>query len=256
MAHRWLLRQRVALPAAAAALTAGTVFFPPRIAHAEEPRVLRVEKEKGKKPIYDDPVKPSFSLRSHHHPDSDKTPTISSSSSQPTGPTPTDRLALHVRRARLFLHAHAAAGEEKLNSVLTSFFHLENSFTSTVASLAPPPASDERLMPGMIYVLVAGLTGSIISRNRNILLRATVPVALGVGAGWVVIPLTMRNVSDLLWTYEERVPVISENHLRVRGAVQEMMRAAKARKDDTLRFVDEKVQDGRTSMEDWVKKGR
>ncbi len=55
-------------------------------------------------------------------------------------------------------------------------FALEQSFTSTVASLAPPAReSGERLMPGLIYVLVAAMAGSIVTRNRNILLRSSVP---------------------------------------------------------------------------------
>ncbi|KAL8949015.1 MAG: hypothetical protein Q9222_004838, partial [Ikaeria aurantiellina] len=75
----------------------------------------------------------------------------------------------------------------------------ERSFTSTIASLAPPLESNERIMPGALYVLVASMSGSILTRNRNILLRATVPFAVGVGAAWMVLPITTRNVADLVW---------------------------------------------------------
>ena len=111
-------------------------------------------------------------------------------------------------------------------------------------------------MPGALYVLVAAMAGSIVSRNRNILLRATVPFAVGLGAAWVVLPVTMRNVGDLVWKYEERVPVISINHMRIKGAVEEILRQAKAREKATRKWSDERLTEGREVVEEWVKKGR
>ena len=97
-------------------------------------------------------------------------------------PTPTDRLAAQIRRGRLFLYNQACTAEDAINSGMSRAFDLEHSFTSTVASLAPGRETNEKLMPGLIYVLVAGMAGSIVSRNRNILLRTSVPLALGIGA--------------------------------------------------------------------------
>lgn len=93
---------------------------------------------------------------------------------------------------------------------------------------------------------VAGMSGSIISRNRNIFLRASVPVALGLGAAWVVLPITMGNVSGLVWEWEEKkVPGLARRHLEVRGLVVDGVREGK-------RLV-EMVRDG---VEEGVKKGR
>ena len=139
---------------------------------------------------------------------------------------------------------------------MDSILHLETSFTSTIASLAPPPESREQLIPGGIYVLVAAMAGSIISRNRNILLRASVPVAVGIGAGWVVLPVTMRNVGDLLWRYERRVPVVAENHMRIRGAAEEGWRQTKVHGMAVARWSEERIRDGREVVEGWVRKGR
>ena len=132
----------------------------------------------------------------------------------------------------------------------------ERSFTQTISSLAPPPETRERVMPGAIYVLVAAMAGSIVSRNRNILLRTTVPFALGLGAAWVVLPVTMRNVSDLVWTYEEKAPLISMNHMRIRGAMEEGWRQGKIRTEATRKWTEETVRGGREAVEGWVKKGR
>ena len=111
-------------------------------------------------------------------------------------------------------------------------------------------------MPGALYVLVAAMTGSIVSRNRNILLRATVPFAVGLGAAWVVLPATTRNVGDLVWTYEEKLPIVSINHMRIRGAMEEGWRQAKTREAATKNWIDERVGDSMETVEGWVRKGR
>lgn len=131
----------------------------------------------------------------------------------------------------------------------------EQSFTQTIASLAPPAEAHEPLFPGSLYVLVAAMAGSIISRNRNIVLRAGVPAAVGLGAAWVVLPITMRNVGDLVWTYEEKVPILSMNHLRIRGALEEGSKQFRAHADATREWSDAKVKEGRETIEGWVKKG-
>lgn len=156
----------------------------------------------------------------------------------------------------MFLHSHVAAAENKVNDFMDSALDLEHSFTSTIASLAPPRASGEKLMPGTLYVLVAAMTGSIVSRNRNILLRATVPLAVGIGAGWVVLPITMRNVSDLLWKYEQRFPAIADGHLRTRAGIEKAWHMARVHTQQAVNIVDDKVSGARQTAEDWVKKGK
>ncbi|KAI9730097.1 MAG: hypothetical protein M1834_006089 [Cirrosporium novae-zelandiae] len=242
MSFRPLIRQRAVVPAAVAALAAGVTFYPRRVLYAEVPS----EEEIHKRPIYDD------------LPDNTSAPPKSRpiGSHYSSNPTPTDRLAVEVRRVRLFLYDQSIAAENKINSAMSSFMDMENSFTNTIASLAPPKESGEKLMPGAIYILVAAMAGSIVTRNRNIFLRASVPVAVGVGAGWAALPITMRNIGDLAWEYEKRVPVISENHMRIRGAAEEGWRQAKVRSIAAGRFVDEKVSEGRAVVEDLVKKGR
>lgn len=175
---------------------------------------------------------------------------------KPRGPTPTDRLAEQIGKARMALYRFAVCAEDKVNQTVDSAFDLENSFTGTVASLAPSRESGEKLMPGAIYVLVAAMAGSIITRNRNILLRASVPVALGVGAGWTVLPVTMRNVSDLTWKYEQRFPAIAEAHLKFREEIEKGLSFAKVHSEVGVQYVDDKVTDAREVVEGWVKQGK
>jgi len=100
------------------------------------------------------------------------------------------------------------------------------------------------------------MAGSIITRNRNILLRATVPVAAGIGCSYYVLPITTRNVGDLVWKYEERYPVIRDNHLAAKERITRFFETGKAHSQMGLAMAEEKVSGVRDTLEDWVKKGK
>jgi MICOS complex subunit MIC26 len=175
---------------------------------------------------------------------------------KPRRPTPTDRLAVQIGRARLFLYEHATRAEDSINAGMARAFDMERSFTETVASLAPARESGEKLMPGAVYVLVAGMAGSIVSRNRGLLLRTAAPLTLGLGAAWAVLPVTMGNVSGLVWHYEQRFPVIAQAHLRTRENITRGWDTAKMHTDLSRQYVDDKVSDARDTVEGWVRKGK
>ncbi|KAI1312407.1 apolipo protein O-domain-containing protein [Xylaria venustula] len=265
MAARVLLRQRVAAPFMAATLVGGALF--PSVALAEAPPQQAHEHLLlRKKPIYDDFEETPLpkSTTPVPSPRSDTIPAPSKPFPGPEdeqhaaswSPTPTDRLATQIGKARLFLYKQAVSAEDGVNAAVDKAFNLERSFTSTIASLAPSRESGEQLMPGLVYVLVASMAGSIISRNRNILLRASFPLALGIGAGWVVIPVTMGNVADLLWTYEKRFPAIADAHVQTRESIQRAWHMTKIHAELGKSYVDDKVSDARDVVEDWVKKGK
>jgi len=223
------------------------VFSSPRILHAEEP----LADEASRKPIYDDtPL--DATAPSPTGPAAPSTP----STSTPYRPTPTDRLAVQVGYARMALYRQAVRAEDGVNNALTETLRLEHSFTSTIRSLAPPKESGEKVFPGGLYVLVATMAGSIVARNRNIVARATVPAAIGIGAAYAVLPITMKNVGDLVWTYEERYPVLADAHLRTKERITRFWETGKAHSAMTVAMVQDKVGETRASMEDWVKKGR
>jgi organizing structure protein 2 len=251
----------------AAVAGAGMVIYTPRQLHAEEPpldsivsrppHTISIKPDQpppqlNRKPIYDDtpldqiappvPTSPKESL--------------SPNPSTPYRPTPTDRLAVQIGHARLYLYTQSTKAEDLVNNALTSTLRLEHSFTSTLRSLAPPKESSERVFPGALYVLVATMAGSIITRNRNILLRASVPAAIGVGAAYAVLPLTMRNVGDLAWSYEQRYPVVAEAHMVTKERVQRFLETGKAHSGMAVGMVQDKVGETRERLEDWVKKGR
>ncbi|KAF2704356.1 hypothetical protein K504DRAFT_164507 [Pleomassaria siparia CBS 279.74] len=211
----------------------------------------------NRKPIYDD-LPLSSTAPTTKQPTTNTPVSLPSthSSDSPYRPTPTDRLAVQLGYARLALYKQATKAEDAVNSALTSTLRLEHSFTSTIRSLAPPKESSERLMPGALYVLVATMAGSIITRNRNIVLRASIPAVIGVGTAYAVIPLTMKNVGDLAWSYEERFPVLADTHLRTKARIERFLETGKAHTSMTLGMVQDKVTGAREKVEDWVKKGR
>jgi MICOS complex subunit MIC26 len=132
----------------------------------------------------------------------------------------------------------------------------ETSFTNTIASLAPARETGEQLLPGAIYVLVATMTGSIITRNRGLFLRTTFPLAVGITAGWMLIPVTMRNITDLSWEYEKKVPLISNTHAEISGFTKEAWRQTKVHAKLVADWADERAAAGREKVESWVQDGK
>ncbi|KAF2011796.1 hypothetical protein BU24DRAFT_454276 [Aaosphaeria arxii CBS 175.79] len=249
MVFRPLLQQRAVVPAMTALVGAGMLFNSPRQVHAEEPPY-----DPHRKPIYDD------SSLSNITPTSSSAAVSASPSIVPDSesyrPTPTDRLAVQIGHVRLAAYRQATRAEDSINNALTETFRLEHSFTSTIRSLAPPKESGEKIFPGALYVLVASMAGSILTRNRNIILRASVPAAIGIGAAYAVLPITMRNVGDLAWTYEERYPALAEAHLKTKARISKFLETGKAHSSMTFYRVQDKVEETRERLEDWVKKGR
>jgi MICOS complex subunit MIC26 len=174
----------------------------------------------------------------------------------PRRPSPTDRLAAEIKRARLFLHDCAVTTEDAVNDGMDRVMSAEHTFTSTIASLAPPKESNEKLLPGTVYVLVAAMAGSIVSRNRTILVRFVTPIITGVTAAHYVIPRTTQNVGNLVWEFEKKYPVIADNHLRAQERVKRFVETGKAHSQMGLAMAEEKVAGVRQSVEEWVKKGR
>lgn len=139
---------------------------------------------------------------------------------------------------------------------MTWALNKETSLANTISSLAPPPSTGEQVLPGAIYVLVATMAGSIISRNRGVLVRATFPLAVGFTAAWVLIPVTMRNVADLTWEYEKRVPAVAETHTQVAGLAKEAWRQTRVHTQAFTRWADETAGEARERIEKWVSNGK
>ncbi|TQS34474.1 hypothetical protein Golomagni_05140 [Golovinomyces magnicellulatus] len=247
MAFSRLINRNI-VPIINGTMIAGIALYPRTIINAESPEKKMANFEvKTKKPIYDD-----GDTISNFSPSMNTSQNNTITSDKPKYPTTTDRLALEIRKARLFLYSHVSLLEGKVNEVLDSAFHLEESFTSTIASLAPAPHTGEKLMPGTLYVVVAAMTGSIVARKSNILLRAMLPMATGITAGSFLLPVTFRNISDLVWKNEQRFPVIADTHTRTVEAIEKAERMARIHSQQAVEMVNNKVSSTRKSIINWV----
>ena len=79
-----------------------------------------------------------------------------------------------------------------------------------VKTLLPP---DESLTPGIIYVLVAGLTGSVLTRTRAFPLRFLTPPLFVLAAMPYFLPKTSHNLRAYLSEMEDRnFPELAASH--------------------------------------------
>lgn len=99
------------------------------------------------------------------------------------------------------------------------------------------------------------MAGSIVSRNRGIILRTASPLAFGTVAAWTLLPVTMRNVSDLAWEYEKKVPAVAEQHLVLRERAEHIWHTGVAHSSMARQTMEEKIGEARKKLEDVVSKG-
>lgn len=72
---------------------------------------------------------------------------------------------------------------------------------------------EEPLTPGVLYVGVSALTGSILARNRSIFVRFALPPALLLLSFDHFLPKTYHNLSSYLGTLEDQyLPAVAEKH--------------------------------------------
>lgn len=100
------------------------------------------------------------------------------------------------------------------------------------------------------------LAGSIITRNRGIILRFSVPVAFGLAAANAAMPTTMTNVGDLIWEYEEKYPEVAKAHIQAKEKIQQIWATGKDHTVMTKDMITEKVDEARKGVEDWVSQGK
>ncbi|KAF1984157.1 hypothetical protein K402DRAFT_396090 [Aulographum hederae CBS 113979] len=245
--HAWVY-SRVAQSSAVlggSALAAGLVLTPKRSVSAEAPPVEVQEAiEPKRKPIYDPPPPQTTSPYQPPSPDA------------PKKYTPTDTLATYIRSARLQTHKAALQAEDAVNDFMNKTMAVEHDISSTIASLAPGRETGEKLLPGSIYVLVAAMAGSIVTRRSNILFRVVVPPAAGIGAMYVVLPHTRQNVGNLIWEWEKKWPQLANTHMQAQERTEKFVQTGIAHTKMSVGMVEDYVRGGREAAQDWLRKGK
>jgi len=123
----------------------------------------------------------------------------------------------------------------------------------TVTTLAGLKGADEDMLPSTIYVLIAGLGGSIVARKHNILFRATFPWLFGGAAFAYFLPQTWSNVRQLAWKYEqEQVPTLAKKHTETVDNISQMKNQSVKLYDDSEKSVKSSVHSLRSKIKEWT----
>lgn len=138
-----------------------------------------------------------------------------------------------ARRAVTATYLDARA---QVQGVISRWISVEQSVEHRVKSLIAP---DEPLTPGLLYVGVATLTGSVFARNRSLATRALLPPTLLVLALNHFLPKTTHNVAQYFGALEDaHFPTFAEKH-----------EIAKAHSAMTWERVKDATQNGRAAMQ-------
>ncbi|KAJ1926742.1 hypothetical protein IWQ60_003551 [Tieghemiomyces parasiticus] len=119
---------------------------------------------------------------------------------EPTGPS---RLQLTVRDFRVRATQFLQTGQvwtpwrsAHLQMTADRVVDLEQQAETAVQKTVP---KNEQLFPGALYIAVAGLAGSVFTRNRNFLIRWTSPFLFAGASAFYFLPGTARVVTRRLY---------------------------------------------------------
>lgn len=124
-------------------------------------------------------------------------------------PEPPTQLETQISGVRKQAASIIQQGDAFMRSAVDHVVAAEHHIERTVKSLKP---RHETLLPGAIYVSVIGLSGSILSRNRAFPVRFLTPLLFFVVSSRLILPETSRNVGDLIYSWESRVPEVKKWH--------------------------------------------
>lgn len=181
---------------------------------------VALAQEKKKPSVYDNdesseeivPV-PGTSVPAHDHDQSNDKPqsknTLKTEIVNGVRVRSSEFLEENTNKARQWLIRNTDKAKEYADNKFEKYLNYERNVVTTVASLK---SAREEVLPNGIYVLIATLTGSIVSRRRNIALRALTPIVFGVSAFAYFMPGTFKNTRNLTWQYEQKVPQLAQVH--------------------------------------------
>ncbi|CAG8578151.1 18464_t:CDS:10 [Rhizophagus irregularis] len=133
------------------------------------------------------------------------------------------RLEKEIRQTRIQVIKAARDFEQQIHGVANKWIAIEQDTEKIVAQ-------DERLMPGALYISVAGLAGTIIARNRNVLLRIASPLFFTIASSYYFLPKTSHNILKKIQEYEQKSPKL----LKVHYSISEVASDTKQKVDSVI----------------------
>ncbi|KAJ3295778.1 hypothetical protein HK104_002338 [Borealophlyctis nickersoniae] len=105
------------------------------------------------------------------------------------------KLELGIRQARHEVSRTFSSTRNQLQLGVNEWIKLEQKFTDTLKRYVD---QDEKLLPGALYVTVAGFAGSIVAKHRSFPVRMLTPTGFAAGAFVYLYPRTAKNVYSKL----------------------------------------------------------
>ncbi|KAJ2959634.1 hypothetical protein NQZ79_g4908 [Umbelopsis isabellina] len=183
-------------PAIKQSLTTAAAGF--ALVTAVSPSIAHAEEKKPKLAIYDEP-EPEIVL-------------VESPS----------RLEENIALAQKYVDNTVDEGKNQLNRVQSKLGQIENNIKRNIDNTIAP---GEYVMPNALYVGVAALAGTIVARNRNVVLRFATSTAFAVGTSYYLMPNTTRNIGQHLERLEKKYPPLYDAHQQVNEAVGDMRKS-------------------------------
>lgn len=113
----------------------------------------------------------------------------------------TSGLESGFRSLRQALYGTYTSTQEYLNEGKAKIYEAERLVTGTMSALHNK--SDD-LLPNSIYIVIAGLSGNILARQRGIVAQTLLPLVLGLASFKYFLPQTFSNTMGFAWKVEQR----------------------------------------------------
>ncbi|KAI8098588.1 apolipo protein O-domain-containing protein [Halteromyces radiatus] len=137
------------------------------------------------------------------------------------------KLEEHVAYAQKYANDALDEGKAHVDTFHNHVQSIENDIRGTINEII---AKDEDILPNAMYIGVAALAGTIIARNRNIVLRFLTSTALATGASFYLLPKTTHNLGVQLEKLERKYPELGKVHTSINEAIGDVRKQV----DDTL----------------------
>lgn len=131
-----------------------------------------------------------------------------------------EKLTSFIHDQRLKIADGVQTTKKNVDKIKNDYTEAEQRLNNKVTSVYADDRS--KLGLGVASVVVAMMTGSIITRRSKFGLKFTTPLLLGVFTGMYVFPRTSNNICDKIYTYElKHFPVLAKKQREIKGELTE-----------------------------------
>ncbi|OBZ85492.1 hypothetical protein A0J61_06461 [Choanephora cucurbitarum] len=148
------------------------------------------------------------------------------------------KLEEQVFYAQKYANETLEEGKTHVNGFVQKYKEVEHQVTTEINNTID---KDEEIFPNAFYVGVAALAGTILARNRNIVLRFLTSTTLAVGTSYYLLPKTTHNVGLQLEKLERKYPQLQEAHQSVNAVVGDVRKQFDSTVSDVRGTFDQNV---------------